>query len=112
MKEHFALLFQYEKWATGRVLATMKQLPVQDEKCLEWMGHILAGQFVWHARITNTNIKYELWGKRTIQECEKMLGEATKMWTELFSTLNDAGIEKIIHYKTFKGEPFENSLKD
>lgn len=112
MKDNFIELFQYEKWATGKVLGAMNQLKVQDEKCLEWMGHILAGQFVWYTRITNTHNKYELWGIKPLKECVKMYEEATQTWAGFCSTLSDTELEKTIHYKTFKGDPYENTLKD
>jgi hypothetical protein len=60
MKEHFVKLFEYDKWATARVLGAMKQLQTQDEKCLEWMGHLLTARLVWHARVENIGKTYNL----------------------------------------------------
>ena len=111
MKEHFQLLFQYEKWATNRVLDAMKQLPVQDEKCLEWMAHILLAQLIWYARLTNTNAPATGWEKKTIEECEKMFDNYTKLWVDYWNNLDEKDLLKKVSYKDTKGNPYENITK-
>jgi uncharacterized damage-inducible protein DinB len=112
MKEHFQLLFQYEKWATGRVLDAMKQLPVQDEKCLEWMAHILLAQLIWYARLTNTNPPTTAWEKKTVEECEKMFDGNTKLWAVYWSNIDEKDLHKKISYNNLKGDAFEDITKD
>ncbi len=112
MKEHFQLLFQYEKWATDRVLAAMKQLPVQDEKCLEWMAHILLAQLIWYSRVANTASPSTAWEKKTLAECVRMFEVNTILWAEYCKQLTDTELQKTIAYKNIKGDAFEEKVKD
>jgi len=112
MKEHFIKLFEYDKWATGRVLGAMKQLQTQDEKCLEWMGHILTAQLVWYSRVENIGKTYNLWGGRTLEECLSMYEEISKLWEEFIYKLMEKNLSNTISYKNFKGDSFENTVED
>src|ERR1700739_2133000 len=112
MKEHFQLLFQYEKWATGRVIGAMKQLHAEDEKCLEWMAHILLAQLIWYSRLTNNVVDFTAWDKKTMEECEEMFESNTKLWAEYFEQLEEKDLLQKITYKNLKGEPFEDKVKD
>ena len=44
MKEHLALLLRYENGPIKGYWNALKQLPAQDEKCLDLMSHILLVQ--------------------------------------------------------------------
>ncbi len=112
MKEHFVKLFEYDKWATARVLGAMKQLQTQDERCLEWMGHLLTARLVWHARVENIAKTYNLWGGRTLEECLSMFEESSRMWEAFISKLDEKNLATIIAYKNFKGDSFENRVED
>lgn len=112
MKEHYIQLFEYEKWATGEVLDAMKQLPVQDEKCLEWMAHILMAQLVWYSRIVNSKEQYMPWDKRTFEECISLYENNSKCWAEYIGGLDEKDFAETISYKNTKGDSFENKMKD
>ncbi|MGP8217352.1 MAG: DinB family protein [Bacteroidia bacterium] len=112
MKEHTQLLFQYEKWATARVLDAMKQLPIQDEKCLEWMAHILLAQQIWYSRLNYISGPHSGWEKKTLAECVKLFESNTNLWADYCNNLNEAELLKTITYKNTKGDTFENNVKD
>jgi uncharacterized damage-inducible protein DinB len=112
MKEHYMQLFQYEKWATGKVLDAMRQLSVQDEKCLEWMAHILMAQLVWYSRLVNSADQYMPWDKKTFEECISLYEGNTKYWEEYLKPLDEKEFARTITYKNTKGDAFENKIKD
>ena len=112
MKEHFLQLFRYEKWATARVLDAMKQLPVQDEKCLEWMAHILLAQQIWYSRLTGNQGPRSGWEKKTLIECFSMYNGNMQEWEEYCQQLDESFLTKTVKYKTLDGKDFESSVKD
>lgn len=112
LREHFLELFRYEKWATAKVLDAMKQLPVQDAKCAEWMTHILMAQIIWHSRLVQNGKNYSPWEKKTFDECMEMYDSNTKLWNEYCSTLTDEGLMQIVKYQNTKGDAFESVVKD
>lgn len=112
MKEHFIQLFKYEKWATGKVLDAMKQLPEQDAKCVEWIAHIFMAQYIWYYRMAGIENKLTPWEKRNFTECLHCYAELNNLWDIYCTNLTEEDLHKTVHYKNTKGEPFHNVLKD
>lgn len=112
MKEQILLLFEYEKLATGRVLDTMNKLHAEDEKCTEWMAHILLAQLIWYSRLIDEVSDTTPWDKRTFDDCLEMFEDMTRLWANYCSELDEKKLQQTISYKNTKGESFENSIKD
>jgi len=112
MKKHYILLFGYEKWATGKVLDAMKQLPEQDEKCVEWMAHILMAQLIWYSRSDHKQINYTPWEKKKFDECLKLYNELSILWFNFCNNLTEEDLMKVINYTNSKGESYQNTLQD
>lgn len=112
MKEQFKLLFEYEKWATGKVLDAMNKLHAEDEKCTDWMAHILLAQLIWYTRLLNDVPEFTPWEKKTFEDCLEMFEDNTRLWNEYCLALDERKLTEVISYKNTKGDTFKNSVKD
>ena len=83
MKSYFLKLYQYNVWATKRVINCLEKQQVNDEKILSIMGHIVAAQFLWLHRIKGLPpAQVKLWGEYKLPKLITMADEAGKLWLE------------------------------
>lgn len=111
MKEHLAQLLRYEKWANKIILDALKQLPLQDEKCLDIMSHLLLAEKVWYCRIVKQNPP-PVWNKMTLDECSLMFEKNCNSLNAFINNLNDNDFYNVVEYKNTKGDSFQNTIKD
>src|SRR5262245_30246740 len=83
MKKYFLKLYQYNQWATRRVLGTLQRQAVTDEKVLSLMGHVVAAQFLWLHRIKGLPPPgVKLWGEYSLPQIIDMAERIGVQWIE------------------------------
>lgn len=110
MKKYFLKLYQYNAWANARVLNSLQQQNVSDEKICSLMGHIVAAQFLWLHRIKGLpppDVK--LWGSYTLAQLKTMAEEAGKKWLDFVESQDDFNRE--MSYTNYVGEPYTNNVE-
>lgn len=110
MKKYFLKLYQYNAWANARVLNSLQQQNVSDEKICSLMGHIVAAQFLWLHRIKELpppDVK--LWGSYTLAQLKTMAEEAGKEWLDFVESQDDFNRE--MSYTNYVGEPYTNNVE-
>jgi uncharacterized damage-inducible protein DinB len=110
MKKYFLKLYQYNAWANARVLNSLQQQNVSDEKICSLMGHIVAAQFLWLHRIKGLlppDVK--LWGSYTLGQLKTMAEEAGKKWLDFVESQDDFNRE--MSYTNYVGEPYTNNVE-
>jgi len=110
MKKYFLKLYQYNAWANARVLNSLQQQNVSDEKICSLMGHIVAAQFLWLHRIKGLpppDVK--LWGNYTLAQLITMAEEAGKKWLDFAESQDDFNRE--MSYTNYVGEPYTNNVE-
>jgi len=110
MKEYFLKLYQYNAWASNRVLNCLQRQQVTDEKILSLMGHIVAAQFLWLHRIQGLpppDVK--LWGSYTLAQLADMVEEAGKKWLQFVESQDTFNRE--LSYTNYVGEPYTNNVE-
>jgi uncharacterized damage-inducible protein DinB len=98
MKTYFLKLYQYNVWATKRVLDCLERQLVTDEKILSIMGHIVAAQFLWLHRI-----------KGLPPQLISMADEAGKLWIEFVQNTED--FNRDLDYINYVGEPYITNVE-
>jgi uncharacterized damage-inducible protein DinB len=110
MKEYFLKIYQYNEWASGRVLDCLERQSVKDEKILTLMGHIVAAQFLWLHRIKGLpppDVK--LWGQYKLPQLILLSDQACKRWLDYVKTTGNFNRE--LSYTNYVGELYVNNVE-
>ncbi len=110
MKHYFLKLYQYNVWATNRVLSALTRQQVQNEKILSIMGHIVAAQYLWLHRIKGLPpADVKLWGDYSLPQLVKMAEDAGRLWLEFIEGTENFNRE--LTYRNYTGDPYINNVE-
>jgi uncharacterized damage-inducible protein DinB len=110
MKKYFLKLYQYNAWATKRVVGTLVRQHVNDPKILSLLGHVVAAQFLWLHRIKGLPAPdVKLWGEYTLDQLITMSEKASAQWLEHVESTDDFNRE--MTYKNYVNEPYTNNVE-
>ena len=57
----FQRLFQYDGWANAQVVARLGDLANAPLRCMRWMGHVIAAEALWLARLKKLQPPVPVW---------------------------------------------------
>jgi uncharacterized damage-inducible protein DinB len=110
MKTYFLKLYQYNVWATKRVLNCLEKQHVSDEKILSIMGHVVAAQYLWLHRIKGLPpAQVKLWGEYKLAQLSTMADEAGKLWLEFVESTDN--FNRDLEYINYVGEPYITNVE-
>ena len=90
MKKYFLKLYQYNAWATKRVIGTLVRQRVNDAKILSLLGHVVAAQFLWLHRIKGLPAPdVKLWDTYEREKLAGMAEKASRQWLEFVESNED-----------------------
>jgi uncharacterized damage-inducible protein DinB len=113
MKSYFLRLFRFNDWANQRLLITIKNHQVQDEKILTLMSHIISAEIIWLNRIKNLPTSpFPLWEKYKLSELLTMNMESSNNWLNFVEANRSESFSEMIDYKNIEGKSFETLLQD
>lgn len=103
-------MYQYNQWATTRVLKCIADQKVDNEKVLSLMGHVLAAQFLWLHRIKGLPTPdVKLWGNYSLQDLQTMNEKISKQWLEFVES--NEQFDRMLSYTNYTGQPFSNNVE-
>jgi uncharacterized damage-inducible protein DinB len=112
MKNYFIRLFNYDAHANRQMNGLIAQFG-DMEKPRGWMAHLLAAQQIWLLRCKNLPAPGgPLWPDNSTEEMAGMITTNSTDWLSYLETLQPEDFDRIITYKTLKGDGFENTLSD
>ena len=110
MKKYFLKLYQYNAWATRRVIGTLIRQDVHDEKILSLLGHVVAAQFLWLHRIKGLPAPdVKLWGNYSLDQLQEMSQQASSQWIEFVEHTDN--FDRELTYKNYVNEPYTNNVE-
>jgi uncharacterized damage-inducible protein DinB len=110
MKKYFLKLYQYNEWATSRVLKCLADQNVNNEKILSLMGHVLAAQFLWLHRIKGlAPPDVKLWGNYSLADLQTMNQKISRQWLEFVES--NEQFDRMLSYTNYTGQPFTNNVE-
>lgn len=111
MLEFLRNLLAYDKWAIDRSLATI-QAPLNSRAQL-MLSHILLAEKIWLTRLRGEDSSaINVFEELPLDECLRLSGELSSAYLSYIDSLAEVDLDKIVCYKTIKGDPFQTSNKD
>ncbi len=114
-------LFDYNSWANRRTFNVISKLSAEKfQKSMissfpsvrETLVHILSAEWVWLSRwkgVSPSGFPTE-WNALSFNELEAVWLRNNGELTTFVASLTEADKERVIHYKSIKGDPFSNKL--
>jgi uncharacterized damage-inducible protein DinB len=104
-------LFRYDDWANREAAASvLRPGNHAPAKARNILAHIIGTQWLWYARITQTESKMEVWPKLSPEQCAEESPRLLAVWERLLHSLGERGLEQQVHYKNSKGEPWTSTV--
>jgi uncharacterized damage-inducible protein DinB len=108
---YFKKLFEYDYWATHKLLSSLAATPEPADEAIKKMGHVLSAKEVWMGRLFGTP-SADLNRSYSIAEGRKLNEEQRDRMNAFFSRLDERQLSEKVTYKNLKGLPFETVLAD
>lgn len=110
MKEFFKELFEYSHHYNQKLsILLVEHEQILPEKSMKLFSHILNAHHIWNHRIELQQPVHAVWDLQPLLEC-KSLDEDSYQHT--LRILDAYDLNQVVKYKTSKGQPFENTIKD
>jgi len=112
MKDHFLKLIDYDSFANLEILKLIIEAN-EPELPVKLLAHLLSAQQVWFKRCANLpDVDRILWPDWKADTFEKTINENHDDWAAYINRKNPDDFNKLIAYKTTRGESYENLLSD
>jgi uncharacterized damage-inducible protein DinB len=104
-------LLRYDIWANGETVESLRQGP-PPARSLKWMGHIVAAEYLWLARLRQEPARLSVWPDLPVEECAACLGELSGMWHEYLANAGPRRLAEQVAYTNSKGEEWTSAVED
>jgi uncharacterized damage-inducible protein DinB len=108
---YFKKLFDYDYWATEKLLTSLEATANPSEEAVKKMNHVLSAKEVWMGRLLGT-IFTDLNKQMSMVERRKLNETQRDRMKSYFSKLDERQLSEKIVYKNLQGSPFETVLSD
>jgi uncharacterized damage-inducible protein DinB len=110
MMDHLARLLRYDVWANQETLQSLRQ-ETAPARSLRWMGHIIAAEYLWLARLNQSPAPMPVWPDLSFQDCELRLRElSSRILDEVPGTAGP--LSRKVSYTNTKGEAWTNTVEE
>lgn len=109
--EHIRQLFEYNDWANRRILVALKQ--ISDERSRMILAHLLTTEREYYERLFGKDsFGFDFWPDLSLEECGNMARETAMLYEKLIRRFEEEGLDVRVHYRTSKGIPRENTIRE
>jgi uncharacterized damage-inducible protein DinB len=111
MSAELARMLQYDIWANGATLESLRQAtpPAQS---LRWIAHIIGAEHLWLARILGRTSPLPVWPDLTMEECTRELKQLSSLWQEYIPEPDPAVLARQVPYTNSKSEEWTSTVED
>jgi uncharacterized damage-inducible protein DinB len=112
--EHFINLFEYDGWASRRILEALAAPPAANlDRCLDLLSHLLRSQNVWIDRIEENNGAHlALWERDSLAACAERCDRNNRNWLRLLSSCAPGDFNTLVTYTTQRGETYTSEMRE
>jgi uncharacterized damage-inducible protein DinB len=108
---YFKKLFDYDHWATEKLLTSLEATANPAEEAVKKMNHVLSAKEVWMGRLLGATFA-DLNKSLSAEERRKLNGDQRNRMNVYFSKLDERQLSEKVAYKNLQGLPFETVLSD
>ena len=112
MLPYFHKLYAYDVWANREAVESLKKAANPSPKSVEYMAHIVAGEWFWLGRLGHRNKPVSVWPESGLSQCEAELPQLAQVWKDYLNGLTPERLNERIAYINTKGESWSNSIQD
>jgi uncharacterized damage-inducible protein DinB len=113
MRTYLERLFRSMRWADRQALGALRKHPAAQSEALPLLGHLLAAQHLWLARLEQRAARVPVWPALSAGECEALSEENEVGYLRYLARLAPDQLEAgVCRYRSLKGEDFETSVVD
>jgi uncharacterized damage-inducible protein DinB len=107
-------LFDYNHWASTRVLRALEEADDMPGRALELFSHLLRAQDHWYGRVAGTDhADLDFWATDALADCAERLAASTERWQRVLDGPGaEEGLDQTVVYTNSKGVEYENTLRD
>jgi len=106
-------LFEYNDWASRRILTLLQALPNPAEKPLSLFAHLLTAEEIWLLRLRSQDtVGIDKSPKLTMAQCEALINEHKRAFAEIIEQFESRGFASLITYRNLSGKEFTTSARD
>jgi len=103
---------RFHHWAYGAFAEALEALEGPPERCVRWLGHLVASDALWLGRILGRPQRLAVWPELGLAGCRKEMGQLAWEWQEYARKLDPEELDRVVAYTNSKGEPWENRVDD
>lgn len=112
MHEAIRRLFEHLQWADESVLDSLRAGGRASLRALELYAHVLGAEAVWLARLRGVAIRVPVWPPAEFEACAKLMAETHAALAGFIDSLDDASLERTVHYRNSAGAEFDSQIGD
>jgi uncharacterized damage-inducible protein DinB len=112
MLPYFHKLYAYDVWANRETLESLKKAVNPSPKSIEYMAHVVAGEWFWLGRLGHQNKPASVWPESGLSQCEAELPQLAQVWKDYLNGLTPERLNERIAYINTKGESWSNTIQD
>jgi uncharacterized damage-inducible protein DinB len=105
-------LLRYDRWANSAALGSLRAAKPPPPRALGWMGHIIAAEHLWLARLRQEAPTLPVWPDLSLDACADQLALLEAGWTRYLDRLSAEDLAQGVAYRNSKGEFWSNTAGD
>jgi uncharacterized damage-inducible protein DinB len=112
LKKHFERQLEYDAWANREGARALKGLNEPLAESVRLLAHIIAAEYVWLARLTQTVSPLPVWPELSLEKTGEQIEEVHRSFKHYFQKELPAAFDRTLTYKNTKGEPWSSRVED
>lgn len=111
MHDTFPRLFAHMAWADGQILSILDAADPRMDESIVLFAHLVAAEHIWLSRIRSIDLgSFGPWTALSLPEAARLASGNASGWTALVD--GPLEMERIVSYRTTKGDPMSTALGD
>ena len=111
MINYYLHLFEYNDWANNKILKTITENKITNQKIFSLFSHIIIAQILWLNRINKETYEFkDFWQMLNPGEMNMLSRKSTLDWESFIKRQAEKDLQMEISYVNSKGNTYKNTL--
>lgn len=103
---------RFHRWAYEQFAGALEAHEDPPERCVRWLGHLVASDALWLGRILGRPQRLAVWPELGLAGCRKEMEQLGWEWAEYGRRLDEEELDRAFSYTNSKGERWESRVED